>query len=77
MRIFESQWLAILYVFLVAGCAQVGSPTGGPKDETPPSLLEAIPEVGATGVRPDRLILEFDEYVIIHETPTANRQICT
>ena len=63
MRIFESQWLAILYVFLVAGCAQVGSPTGGPKDETPPSLLEAIPEVGATGVRPDRLILEFDEYV--------------
>ena len=55
--------LGLFLVLLVAGCAQVGSPTGGPKDETPPGLLAAVPEVGATAVMPDRLVMAFDEYV--------------
>ncbi len=55
--------LGLFVVLLVAGCAQVGSPTGGPKDETPPALLLATPPIGATEVMPDRLVLAFDEYV--------------
>ena len=55
--------LGLFVALLVSGCAQVGSPTGGAKDETPPSLVAAVPEVGATEVMPDRLVLAFDEYV--------------
>jgi len=55
-------WVAVL-AWLAAGCAQVGTPSGGPKDETPPQLLEAQPPVGATDVRPTSLTLAFDEYV--------------
>ena len=53
--------LGLFVALLVAGCAQVGSPTGGPEDETPPTLVAAVPEVGATEVMPDRLVLAFDE----------------
>ena len=55
-------WVAVL-AWLAAGCAQVGTPSGGSKDETPPQLLEARPPVGATDVRPTSLTLAFDEYV--------------
>lgn len=59
-------WKSVLGVAglaLLGGCAQVGSPAGGPKDETPPQLLETTPPIGATQVRPERLVLRFDEYV--------------
>ena len=55
--------LGLIVALLASGCAQVGSPTGGAKDETPPTLVAAVPEVGATEVMPDRLVLAFDEYV--------------
>lgn len=48
---------------VLASCAQVGSPSGGPKDETPPQLTSAFPELGATQVDGQRMVLEFDEYV--------------
>ena len=48
---------------VLASCAQVGSPSGGPKDETPPELVSAFPALGATEVDDRRMVLEFDEYV--------------
>ena len=56
-------FLGVAGLALLGGCAQVGSPAGGPKDETPPQLLETTPPIGATQVRPERLVLRFDEYV--------------
>jgi hypothetical protein len=54
-------WCVLLV--LVAGCAQVGELTGGPKDEAPPRLLRSTPAQGATRFTGDRLLLEFDERV--------------
>ena len=54
--------MALLW-FVAAGCAQVGSPSGGPKDETPPKWTSSVPEVGAVEVRPQALSFIFDEYV--------------
>ena len=64
VRLFRAPlfWVAVL-AWLAAGCAQVGTPSGGPKDETPPQLLGAQPPVGSTDVRPTSLTLTFDEYV--------------
>ena len=54
--------MALLWL-VAAGCAQVGSPSGGPKDETPPKWTSSVPEVGAVEVRPQALSFIFDEYV--------------
>ena len=55
-------WVSIVSMLAVA-CAQVGSPTGGSKDVTPPQLLSATPVIGSTMERPQSIVLEFDEYV--------------
>ena len=56
-------WGWMLACAVLVSCAQVGSPSGGPKDETPPQLVAAVPELGATQVDDRRMVLEFDEYV--------------
>jgi uncharacterized protein (DUF2141 family) len=49
-------------LYLIA-CANVSSPTGGPRDEEPPKLLSAIPRNNSTNVNSREVILEFDEEV--------------
>lgn len=48
---------------LLWGCANQGAPEGGPYDMEPPRLLQANPEVKATGVTARHFILTFDENV--------------
>jgi hypothetical protein len=52
----------------VAGCAQLGSPPGGPEDRKPPHLLRISPDTNALNARPKAVELRFDE--IINERPT-------
>ncbi len=55
-------FLSIVFV-LFLGCAQQGSPTGGPRDEDPPVVVECIPENYSTGFSASRITITFDEYV--------------
>jgi hypothetical protein len=48
---------------LLYGCASYGSLTGGPKDVTPPKLVECIPINGATNFNGKRIVLTFDEFI--------------
>jgi len=45
------------------GCATVGSPDGGPIDQTPPTLVAALPADGATNVSERTLRLAFSERI--------------
>lgn len=45
-------------------CARRGTPTGGPKDETPPELLLATPPSGTTNFVGNKIRLRFDEFVV-------------
>jgi hypothetical protein len=36
---------------------------GGPKDEEPPKLISSDPADQSTGIRPEKIVLTFDEYV--------------
>ena len=56
--------LPVLY-FLVS-CAAVQSPSGGPKDETPPELLETIPPNGTIGFKGGRVELIFSEFIDVN-----------
>ena len=48
-------------------CARRGSPTGGPKDETPPVLLRSEPVSGATNFNHKKIRFIFDEFVTVKD----------
>lgn len=52
---------------LVLACASIGSPDGGPYDETPPVFLGSVPEPFALHVKDKRVVLEFDEFIKIEK----------
>jgi len=59
---YSYYWLFLLIVF---SCAKIVSPTGGPKDETPPMVLESSPKQGSVQVNDKTIVLNFDEFVNI------------
>ena len=52
-----------LVFILFISCAAVMSPPGGPKDETPPELIEVTPPNGTTHFKGGRVELLFSEYI--------------
>jgi len=58
---------AAIYLFAVA-CATIVSPTGGPKDVTPPKIVSSEPSNFSTNFKGNKLILTFDEYIAL-KTP--------
>jgi hypothetical protein len=47
------------------GCAQLGSPSGGPRDEDPPVILESEPPNYSTWFEADKIRITFDEYIVL------------
>ncbi|MGB3182564.1 MAG: Ig-like domain-containing protein [Cyclobacteriaceae bacterium] len=62
MRILNCA-INLLTILCIVGCANVSTPTGGPRDEQAPELLSAIPRDNSTEVRSRDIVLEFDEDV--------------
>lgn len=62
MRIIDKIIPSALLLMLAA-CASIGSPDGGPYDEEPPVLLNSSPGLNATNVKEGRIVLEFDENI--------------
>ncbi|MEO6550413.1 MAG: Ig-like domain-containing protein [Ferruginibacter sp.] len=50
-----------------SGCAQIGVPTGGPRDSLPPVLLGASPKLFATNFTGNKITLSFDEYIDVQD----------
>jgi uncharacterized protein (DUF2141 family) len=50
---------------MTSGCAQIGSPTGGPRDTIPPVLENATPPNRSLHFKGNKIVLTFDEYVQI------------
>ncbi len=62
--------IACFISFLVTGCAQIGAPTGGPRDSIPPELVSATPKLLSTNFTGNKVTLVFDEYVDVKEVQT-------
>ena len=62
---------AALFCYLLciigSGCAQIGMPTGGPRDTIPPVLLNATPPNRTIHFNGNRIVLTFDEYVHLQD----------
>ena len=61
--------LLLLTILVVISCARQGTPTGGPKDETPPVFINADPDTLSTNVDVNlkEAIINFDEYVVLKD----------
>lgn len=69
---------------LISGCAQIVSPTGGPRDSLPPKLINANPKSGSVNFKGNHITLDFNEYVEVQElrenllvSPTPKKEILT
>jgi len=52
---------------LVAACASIGRPEGGPRDEVPPEFVRANPAPGTTGVTRPKVDLFFNENIKLED----------
>lgn len=52
-----------LIALLLAGCAQVVAPTGGPKDEQPPRVVRVFPKDQTTHFNAPEITIQFDEFI--------------
>lgn len=52
---------------LMAACASMGRPEGGPRDETPPRYLSSAPAPGSVNVSKPKIEILFDENVKIED----------
>ena len=55
--------ISLALLVLLAACASIGNPDGGPYDEDPPVLLKSLPGIGATNVKEGRVVLDFNENI--------------
>lgn len=58
-------------LLLLAACAQIVTPVGGPRDTTPPSVVKEFPENQSLFFNSKTIKLTFDEYVVL-ANPTEN-----
>lgn len=52
---------------LMVSCANLGAPTGGPKDLAPPNLLSTFPADQSTNFKGQSVILTFDEWIEVRK----------
>lgn len=55
--------LALMATLLLAACANIGSPEGGPRDYQPPVVTKASPENGSVQFHGTQVRINFDEVV--------------
>ncbi|WP_417443510.1 Ig-like domain-containing protein [Joostella sp.] len=55
--------LFFVLLFSLINCARRGTPEGGPKDLTPPSIVSARPENNTTNFTSEKIRIDFDEYI--------------
>jgi len=63
--VFRGIQCFLIVALIYTGCAQQGSPLGGPKDEDPPVVVETEPANYSTRFTSDKISISFDEYVVL------------
>lgn len=64
------RFLVIFFLsILIISCARQGTPSGGPKDETPPKFMGSSPDTLSLNVPTDlkEIQINFDEYIVLKD----------
>ncbi len=57
--------ILVIFTAICWSCAQQGSPSGGPKDEDPPLVLESDPPNYSTRFEAKKIQITFDEFIVL------------
>ena len=60
-------FFAVAIYLILAACASIGRPEGGPRDELPPVFMGSKPMQGATNVKDKKIEILFDENVSLND----------
>ena len=63
--------ICLIVLLLLAGCAKISAPTGGPKDTTPPKVAKMEPADGTVRFDEKQIRIHFDEFVTLNN-PSEN-----
>lgn len=69
-RYSHSALFALLFLLIIIGCANPGTPSGGPKDKLPPVLVKSAPEPNSTGFNGNMVTLTFNENIQLKDQDT-------
>ena len=67
LSIIISALAVYLLSLLTSGCAQIGVPTGGPRDTVAPDLVRANPANASVNFSAEKITLVFDEFVEVKD----------
>lgn len=59
--------ISFFYLLFFTSCANIGSPSGGPKDSIPPVVVKTVPALRGTEYKGKDVRFTFDEYIIPDE----------
>jgi hypothetical protein len=65
--------ITLAIVVIIASCAKIVAPTGGPKDTTPPKLVRSTPAFKSTNFKGKEVIITFNKF--IQPLKDANNQV--
>lgn len=54
-------------LFLLGSCANIGTPSGGPRDEDPPLFVSGNPAPGSLNVNKTKIVLTFNELINVKD----------
>ncbi len=74
MKITNHIRTLLIASLLCSGCAKIVTPTGGPKDTTPPKVVKTEPQDGTVRFNEKQIKIYFDEFVTLNN-PTENVMI--
>ncbi len=58
-----TKYIVYSILVIIYGCAKIGSPTGGPKDETPPEVVASEPGNYSTEFTGKKIEIKFNEFI--------------
>lgn len=77
MRRISTLWIICIVVLSALAwvrCAHPVSPTGGPKDTTPPVFVKSVPEIYTVRFKEKKITIDFNEYIVLKN---ASKEIFT
>ncbi len=57
----------LISLLMIAACANMGFPTGGPKDEEPPHIKKSVPPINSLNFHGKKISIEFNELIQLKE----------
>ncbi|MDF2156411.1 Ig-like domain-containing domain [Algoriphagus sp. CAU 1675] len=70
-QILKTYFQILAIIILLSACAKQSTPTGGPRDEDPPIVLEMLPKDQSLNTKPEKIVLTFDEFIKL-DNPNKN-----